>query len=229
MHETGKTKTYAIDIETVSQGKRAIKYTDAKHYSAPSNYKDQEKIDANIEGQREKARGKHGLHWVTGKVFSVALVDVYGGDEPVFFSGLEESTVLEALRPYLQGNRLIGKTSKMFDFPFLIGRYMANGGGVPRALRTKNMLYDVDDFFGYSASSLQRTSLDAYAHGIGYKSKPMNGSAVQSLYNSILDAKIQKDETAEAVLWTQLKEYNIHDCEVVKQMTLAYYGAEGGM
>lgn len=227
MHETGETKTYAIDIETVSQGKRANDYTDNKKYKAPSNFKDELKIEANIEAQRKSARGKHGLHWVTGKVLSVALVDVYGSDKPICIKGVDEALVLEGLRPYMQNNRLIGKTSKNFDFPFLIGRYMANGGGVPRTLRTKNMLFDVDDFFGYSAASLQRGKLDDYAHGIGYKEKPMNGSAVQALYDSILNAKMEHDKVAEAALWAQLEEYNIHDCEVVKQMTLAYYGVEG--
>ncbi len=59
----------AIDIETASQGKRAKELHAVTHIKAPSNYKDQEKIDAYIATAREKLGDRDGLGWHTGKAF----------------------------------------------------------------------------------------------------------------------------------------------------------------
>ena len=59
MHYERQGKTYAVDIETVSQGKRANDYTDGKEYKAPSNYKNEEKIKDYIAEAKQKARTKH--------------------------------------------------------------------------------------------------------------------------------------------------------------------------
>jgi len=227
MHQTGKTKTYALDIETVSQGKRAKDYVDKKRFTAPSNYKNADSIAKNIQEQKDAANKKHGLSWITGKVVSVALCDVFGDDEDIVIYGIDEVEILMKLAPYMEGQKLIGKTSFMFDFPFLVGRYMANGLTVPHSLKLKGSLYDVDTFFGWSAASSQRGSLDGYAHGIGYKSKPMHGSAVQGLYDTILMAMAEDDQAAVAAGWKELSDYNLHDTLATKQLALAYYGKEG--
>ncbi|WP_373092650.1 hypothetical protein, partial [Zhongshania sp.] len=189
-------KLYSIDIETVSQGKRAVDYTNSKHYAPPKNIKDPEKIDANIRGQKEKAARTHGLSWTTGKVLSVALVNVFNQEEQYVAASHKEYEVLGKLDELLDTPApiyLIGKTSATFDFPFLVGRYLFHDEGVPRVLRRRWNLLDVDNFFGWSASSGQRGKLDDYAHGLGIHNKPMHGSQVQDLYNTIVEAEMEGD------------------------------------
>jgi len=219
--------TYSIDIETVSQGKRANEYTDQKKYKL-GNVKDPEKIKEALQKKKDEERNKHGLSWVTGKICSIAIVDIFGDKETQCFYGADESEILLKASEYMSGQKLIGKTSQLFDFPFLVGRYIANGLTVPMSLKSKGLLYDIDNIFGWSSQSNQRGTLDSYAHGINYKQKPMHGSAVQGLYDTILDASMKGDDVAVKAGWQQLRDYNIHDCMIVKALALAYYG-EGGM
>ena len=219
------TKVYAIDIETVSQGKRANDYTDNKRYKL-GNVKDPVKVEAKLKEKREEARDKHALHWNTGKIISVAIVDCYGTDEDIVISGHDEVKILTELYDVLQKPcKLIGKNSKTFDFPFLVGRYMANYLRMPAVLRNRFNLFDVDEFFGWSSTSSQRGTLDDYAFGINYKEKPMDGGAVAGLYAEIVAAEtIKKDEVAAKMGWESLRKYNLHDAQVVKAMTVLYYG-----
>lgn len=221
------TKVYAIDIETVSQGKRANDYTDQRSYKI-GNVKDPIKVEAKLREKREEARSKHALTWYTGKIISIAIVDVYGGDESIILSGHDEHVILTDLAKVLNKPcKMIGKTSKTFDFPFMVGRFMANGITLPAVFKHRFNLLDTDDFFGFSSASSQRGRLDDYAHGIGYKGKPMHGNAVAGLYASIVAAEtVKKDPVAAAAGWKQLKDYNLHDSMVVKEMTLAYYGRD---
>jgi len=101
MHREQQAKTYAVDIETVSQGKRAIDYTDAQEYKL-GNVKDPEKIKAKLEEKRSEARKKHALLWWLGKVVSIAFVDVYGNDPDVVFYGDSEAEILTKAYEYLK-------------------------------------------------------------------------------------------------------------------------------
>jgi hypothetical protein len=223
MHEKGSPKTYALDIETVSQGLRANEYTDKKSYKL-GNVKDEEKVAKALKKKQEEARGKHGLHWTTGKVCSVALVSICGEDS-IVISGYDEKTILEELAPYLDGDTIIGKSSEGFDAPFLIGRYMDNRIKVPRSLKpSARLAYDVDKFFGFSASSGQRGSLDAYAHGLGLESKTMHGSMVQGVYDTAVNAKMEMDTVTEDAAWQQIRDYNLGDSIIVKEMVLLFGG-----
>jgi len=227
MHNERTFKTYSVDIETVSQGKRAVDYTNGKYYKPASNIKDPEKIKANIQKQKDAANDKHGLHWTLGKIVSVCFVDVFGDDKDVVLYGFDEIEILTKATEFLCGAKIIGKTSENFDWPFMIGRYMANGLTVPLSLKSRGLMYDVDKIFGWSSASGQRGRLDDYAHGIGFKSKPMQGSQVQKLYDTILLAKMEGDKVAEEAGWKELTDYNLHDGHVVKALCLAYYGKEG--
>lgn len=214
-------KLFAIDIETASQGKRAKDYTDQMPVKAPSNYKDPEKIEAYKEAERKKLSTKHGLNWWTGKIISVAVIDVISGEEHLMY-GHDEENILVTLGEYLRGNKLVGKTSKNFDFPFLLARYMANGIKVPTSLKNRNNMYDVDDLFGLSMSSGQRGKLDAYAHGLNLPSKPLEGSMVQSMYDTILLAEMEGDTVAANATWKELTDYNLHDTRIVASMVKLY-------
>ena len=220
------TKLYAIDIETVTQGKRANDYTDQRKYKL-GNVKDPTKIEAKLKEKRDEARSKHALSWYTGKIVSVSIVDVYGDEEDLVISGHNESDILTELASKLNKPcKLIGKNSKTFDFPFMVGRFMANMITLPAVLRSKYSLYDTDDFFGFSSASSQRARLDDYAHGIDYKNKPMEGSMVGVLYSDIILAEASGDTVAATAGWKQLRDYNLHDSLVVKELTVRYFGAD---
>lgn len=219
-----KLKTFSIDIETFTQGKRANEYTDAKDYKL-GNVKDPDKVKVALMKKKEEARRKHALSWWTGKVISVAVVDVFGDDEPLCFYGHDEKVILEQLATCL--NRpcnIIGKSNDMFDNYFLIGRYMLHKLDIPKVLKPqfRSRQFDVDKFFGYSAQSSQRGSLNDYAHGLGIETKTMKGSDVHDLYSQIMIS----DEKEANRLWKELVDYNIHDSEIVAEMARRFAGSD---
>jgi hypothetical protein len=218
-------KLYAIDIETATQGRASNIFTDGDYYKAPSNFKDPEKIEANINQQKEKARDKHALYWWTGKVISLSIIDVFGDEEDKVFYGHNEATILKQAFDVFDRPRvyLIGKSSNNFDFPFMIGRYLANKQRVPAVLRKRYSMFDTDNFFGFSAASGQRSKLDTYAYAIGMDSKPMHGSQVGELYNSIIAAEMAKDLKEANRLWKKLADYNLFDSEVVSNLAKGYW------
>ena len=224
-HEA-KVKIYSIDIETFTQGKRANEYTDNKTYKL-GNVKDPDKIEAALAKKKEEARRTHALHWWTGKIISIALVDVLGDEPEVCFSGHDEKLLLHELAMYLNKPcKLIGKSSEMFDFRFIIGRYMALDVEIPRVFKQNSKLFDVDKFFGYSAQSSQRGSLAVYAHGLGLDGKTMSGSDVHGLYERIMMTE-PVDKIAGAKLWDELVEYNLQDARIVAEMARRYIGNDG--
>ena len=172
----------AIDIETASQGKRAKDFHSTVVLKAPKNFKDQEKIDANIAAQREALGSKDGLTWHTGKVISFAWEVVDTGVQGFFFSA-NEAEVLKAFTEVTAKFNLIGKESKDFDFPFLRGRYMANKIAQPSGLMDFRRQYDCNDFLGNSRACGQRLKLDYYAHALGIEAKTMKGSGVRYSHN----------------------------------------------
>lgn len=216
-------KLFALDIETVTQGIRANKYTDNQEY-ALGNVKDPDKIKAKLEEKRNEARGKHGLKWWLGKIVSVAIVDVFGDTPDAVYYGHDEVEILNHVSEHLRGNcKVIGMCSQSFDYPYMVGRYMANKIEVPRVLKRKYSQLDVNTFFGYSAQSGQRGKLDDYAHGIEYAGKPMHGNAVGKLYQTIIQAELDGDMVAATAAWRQLEKYNLHDSNVVKALATLYY------
>lgn len=225
----GYVKLYAVDIETVSQGKIACEYTDNKSYKL-GNVKDPLKIEAKLKEKRDEARGRHALTWWTGKIVSLSIVDVFGDDEDRVIYGYDEEYILKTFSELVDNStcRLIGKTSENFDFPFLGGRYMANNIQVPRVLRSRYDLLDCDKFFGYSSAAGQRGSLNDYAQGLGLDMKPMSGGQVGKLYGDIVTAKMSGDTVAEKAGWKELTDYNLHDSRIVAEMARRYYGDSGG-
>lgn len=219
---------YAIDIETVSQGKVAKDFTDQQPY-ALGNVKDPVKVEAKLKEKKGEAAKKHGLSWWLGKVCSVAMIDLHAKDS-IVIAGYDEKEILTSLQVPLNSGavKLIGKNSQTFDFPFLVGRYMANDLEVPRVLKKRGSCLDVENFFGYSSASGQRSKLSNYAHGLGMAGKTMHGSMVQDLYSMAVLAKMEGKTKEEEATWKKITEYNLQDSEIVKQMALKYYGQDIG-
>lgn len=222
MSTYNEVKLYAIDIETVSQGKIANDFTD-KTATVAKNIKDPEKIAARLITAKDDLRGKHGLSWWTGKIISISIVEVFGDYKEVF-CGHDEADILNKTMAVIGQSKLIGKTSINFDFPFIIGRLMALNIEIPMCFKNRNSLYDVDNFFGFSAASGQRSKLDFYAHGLAIKMKPMHGSQIQGKYDEIMAMQMGGDNEGPIRIWKEIADYNLHDSEVVANMARRYYG-----
>ena len=215
---------YAFDIETASQGEKALQYTDNQHYAAPSNYKDPEKIALNIEGQKKKAADTHALHWWTGKIVSYALYNIEDPSDiratTLQDCGGDEKGLLIMLKEHLMdAHALVTKSGEDFDIPFTVGRLMAHEMRVPRALKSRDN-FDIDKAFGWSKSSGQRSTLAAYAHGLGLPGKmyDMSGANVPLLY-----AQVTQMPGADAErIWDQIKKYNINDAVLTGQIYKRY-------
>ena len=81
-----------FDIEAVKND-RAGAFFAQKQYIAPSNWKDEAKIAANIAEQRKKAESKAALHWTTAQVIVICAKSP-SGDMHKFF-GSDESALLD--------------------------------------------------------------------------------------------------------------------------------------
>lgn len=206
-----------LDIETV-ENENAPKWWANVEVKAPSNYKDQEKIDKYIADARMKLGGKSALTWHTGKVLSFATCGVADDTDPFFFWSIDEAEVLKKLIEAVGTREVYTKSGKLFDFPFLVGRLMANNIEIPTFLRQKSLMKDVDDFFSWSQSNSQRLSLDAYAHGLGIAGKSGDFKVINYLYG----AALMGEDTTE--LEAKAKEYNIRDVLIVRELVRRYSG-----
>jgi hypothetical protein len=213
---------YSIDIETVSQGAVADAYTESMTIKT-GNTKDEEKLKAKIEEGRAKARASHGLSWITGKIFCVSVTNIMD-NTTVSFIGFDESVILKDLAHYLnvtlsEMSRLYGKSSKDFDYPFLTGRYIANGIDLPRILRKPTHCQDIDDLLSYSKQSGQRGKLSDYAHGMGVTGKSMHGSMIQDEYNRAILA----DKESQQKILADVVAYCTQDTAIVAEFVRRYY------
>lgn len=173
-----------FDIETVANA-AAKAYYASKTYEAPSNYKDQEKIDKYILEKRFEDEKKAALSWWTGKVVCIHVRSVFKKIGKSFV-GENEAALLNAFFTWVAAEGhfiLIGKSSKYFDKPFILGRCIALDIGIPQFLRPYRPLEDIDEVFGLGARADQAGKLSDYAAGMGIKGKSGNGQDVQHWYN----------------------------------------------
>lgn len=186
----------AFDIETIPNEKALEFFTVHKNYSAPSNYKDEEKIKAYIDESRIEDFNKAGLYWWTGKIICITLHHVLRGDKKAFY-GEDELQLLTEFFTFLKnecaGCHLIGKSSDHFDIPFILGRALAHDLGIPQILRTNwAKINDVDKIFAFSKACSQVSTLNAYAFGLGIKQKLRHGSQVKQMHSEGLTEEIME-------------------------------------
>jgi hypothetical protein len=216
---------HAIDIETVSQGAVADRYTEHIEVKL-GNIKDPEKIKDKMNEAKAKARNSHGLSWVTGKVWCVSVTNINSGESASFLDYTEEA-VLNVLSGHLNkvnsGMAMLwAKSGKHFDYPFLIGRYLANNLPVPAILRDSKKLKDIDDLLSFSQSCTQRDKLSAYAHALGIEGKSLSGGMVQGLYNkSLVSTSEDRDKIIKEVTM-----YCEGDTRIVAEFVRRYYGKD---
>lgn len=116
-----------FDIET---GPRADASDWLDEVTAPSNYKDADKIKAYIFEQNGKALDRAALSAVTGEVLAIGTYD--GTFKQIYCFESERDTLLEFVEALnvtrMQDDfALVGFNSEGFDIPFLVRRCMVHG------------------------------------------------------------------------------------------------------
>jgi hypothetical protein len=211
------------DIETAAND-RAPAYYQGKKYDAPANYKDPEKIEKAILERRAKDMDDAALCWWTGRVTCASIIPLNGPSALVkaSFYHASELELLLNLFDYISaaeaatGGRIIpvGKSSKIFDNPFLIGRAIAHDIGIPDALRGYATVRDVDDIFGFSSMSTQRSKLADYAWGMAIDGKLGDGAGAAALW---LDVQMGLPGA-----WDRLVTYCERDTSITAEMLRRY-------
>ena len=177
--------------------------------------KQREKINNYIQVQQLKDLEKAALYWWMSKVVSIAWNHVHDETGELVTAGVKTSDderevisafLNSAMNSAYRVTRVIGKNSKNFDTPYLIGRLLAQNLGIPAFLRARiTPMGDVNEIFGsLSAKNSQITSLDNYAFGLGIKGKLSSGSSVEGMYKG----KAFKEISA----------YNVQDVEIIADM-----------
>ncbi len=211
-----------IDIET-AMNERCHEYYKKKTYYPAANLKDPEKIKQSILERRQKDMESAALHWWTGKVICLSAtvltpsykpalpltgpLTLYGHDEKKILS--EFFDFLASLEELGKAPQIVGKSSDYFDRPFLVGRALALDTGLPRTLRFRDTLSDIDGAFGWSSQCDQRSNLADYAWGLDIPGKTGHGSDVGALYAQIQMGSAQ---------WSQLTQY----CEQDNAITVEF-------
>lgn len=133
------TDIVVVDVETMpwKEGVQQL-LADEPKFEAPANWKDPDKIRAEIARKREKWRDevfeKAALSPFTGQVFAIAAVSPVG--DPVYVSAAEgEESQLHNLRETCDGCHVVTWNGVPFDAPFLVTRYLHHGIAVPSVLQ----------------------------------------------------------------------------------------------
>ena len=208
---------FAFDIET-SKNDWAKDYFQSSLAKPNSRLKNPLKIEEDLQKQYAKAA----LSWWLGKVVCITARSLDGNFSFIQVSTDEKKLLVDfaeflktADNKYMQ-TILVGKSSKEFDFPFLVGRYLAHNTGIPKVLMTKRQIVDVDEMFAQWGRNGQTTSLNNYAWGLNIVGKTDQNGA--HLIDQWLDSKN----------YTDLTNYCDQDTKIVMEMLLRYrpYGED---
>jgi hypothetical protein len=122
-----------LDIETAPLPAEEIEDF-APEFTAPANYKDPEKIAANIAEQKLAWVERGALSPLTGRVLAIGLMEA-GSDEVTIHHGEDERALLQALLEDagdFTAGPLVGWNIRGFDLPFLSRRLWRHGMKPPR-------------------------------------------------------------------------------------------------
>jgi hypothetical protein len=211
--------TYVVyDIETV-QADGINDLLASRDYEPDARLKDPQKIEQSILVKRQKDFDRAALYWWTGKIICIStrVMGLSDFGSKTFFGDDEKSLLItffdylaEVTEHSLHPITLIGKSSADFDIPFTIGRALTHDLGIPECFRPFRKINDVDQIFGISAASNQRTSLANYAYGLNIKSKLGRGDQVSGWY---LQTRMG-DQTA----WKTITDYCAGDTDIATEI-----------
>lgn len=180
-----------LDIETGPLPRESIAHLCPK-FEAPSNYKDADKIAANIAEQEKAWYGRAALHPMTGYIAAIGIHSADVPDaEPQIMHGDEET----ALRWFWQcfnadGDmvQFIGHNLHGFDIPFIIRRSWAHDIRVPQTVMSgryinERRFVDTMKAFQCGNSSEKFYGLDAVAKffGLAGKTDPIGATFAEVL------------------------------------------------
>lgn len=189
---TMSTNTICFDIET---GPLSAEYLDliTPEFSAPGNYKDEDKIAANIAEQKARWTDRAALSPLTGKVLCIGILHSEGSFHVIDGSGCE-SALLREFAEYVsanEGKHFVGFNIKSFDVPFLIKRCWRLGAS-PFLRPGANLRYldnwtDLRDIWQMGDKQAEG-SLDAIAKFFGIGAKTGSGKDFAALWESDREA-----------------------------------------
>lgn len=203
----------AFDIETIRRPD-TDDYFKSKVYKAPGNLKDPEKIRAAIDEKRKSDYEDAALYWWLNQVVCITAIPLLDPDRAAAFYGDDEKKLLcDFFNQSFAWNstpRLVGKSSKHFDEPVLVGRSLARDIGIPEFLRTTQSPRDVDDLFAFSSQCSQRSTLSNYAYGLGISGKIGRGDDVAQWHAEATLGNADK--------WGLIAAYCLQDSKIVAEM-----------
>jgi DNA polymerase elongation subunit (family B) len=186
-------KYLVIDIETEPQPQdQAMRF--APEFTAPSNYKDSDKIKAYIESARSDWLENCALDAMTGQVLAVGCADETGKIETFDIAQYTERELVERTlgsidHCLLQGGKLIGYNVRHFDLPFLCRRAYVHGVRVPLILaetvqnRYSRTVIDLMEVWLCGDRNFKGQSLDNVAKACGVGEKTGSGADFSRLFS----------------------------------------------
>lgn len=203
----------SVDGEMQRDDERAKSWVEQREYAAPSNIKDPIKVKAAIEKKKEEDYSKAVFRHMTSTCRCWSIHDPQTS-EARSFCGPDEKEVVTLFLSYLENLQrpliLIGKNFVDFDWPFLIGRSLSLGIGLPPCFKDGRIrLFDIDWIFSRSRFSSQTGKLADYAFAFNLEPKLAHGSDVEEM--------VKNDE------WEKLADYCEHDARLVSEIWNLYH------
>lgn len=181
-----------IDIETGPASEEVLTKL-RPDFKAPANYKDPDKIAANIAEQAEAWKANAALEPITGQILAVGTISEKGFGYSI---GDETKILNEAFNLIFwhlgAGDPVVGFCIKRFDLPYLVKRGRIHGIKPPVCLinRYKGRLYwaediiDLQEEWNCGLSDTKGQSLDAVAKALGLPPKLGDGKDFAALFAS---------------------------------------------
>lgn len=166
-----------FDIETMGNPGDVIEFM--PEFSAPSNWKDEEKIAAIVAEQKEKWLDEIALDPDLGKIRAIGFAYleqstvVPASFEPEILMGNEEKMLGRFWTLAVDANLLVGYNILNFDFLYLLRRTMALGlrvAGIPNLRRYQTR--PIRDLYGILYNWSSGKSLEWVAKRYGLKASP---------------------------------------------------------
>lgn len=188
---------YTFDIETIALPDHQLVDL-MPTFEAPSNYKDPEKIKANIDDQARRWKEQAALSPLTGRVAIVGVLDSKGTFDIWDFTQ-DEKEQLWSFWTFLrqENSRYMGWNIKGFDVPFLVQRSWINGITVPmeflfdgRYLQ-RDRFIDLQEVWACYGPSRTGMSLSAVSQACGVGVKTASGADFGKLWETDKEAAIK--------------------------------------
>lgn len=181
------TKTVVFDIETAPLPESELQGM-MPEFSAPSNWKDPDKIKAHIEEQKKKWVEEAALSALTGRVLAIGVLI---GDEFICIADpAPEAQILHEFWDMMQLgggllSHMVGFNIFQFDLPFLIRRSWKMGVTVPLGIRRGrywgDQITDLRDVW-QCGDRQAHVSLDSIAKHLDVGAKTGSGADFSKLW-----------------------------------------------